>query len=144
MTDKPSALPVPSPGDLRDEFLDMLRLDWLGPAGGDDETLYEKTIRDRYLLGMLAPKHKAKAGDAQPDEEPETTNPEDEPGEELAIGGIDDEQGEASPPVPEVGDTAAFLPSSLGITVALAHDADFLIAEVSYGRYVRMTDENER
>ena len=46
-------------------------------------------------------------------------------------------------PVPDVGDTAAFIPSSLGITVSLAKEATYLTAEVSYGRYTRFKDETK-
>jgi len=29
--------------------------DLLGPAGGENEELYERNVRDRYLVGVLAP-----------------------------------------------------------------------------------------
>jgi hypothetical protein len=29
--------------------------DLLGPAGGEDEELTERTVRDRYLVSVLAP-----------------------------------------------------------------------------------------
>ena len=33
----------------------MVLGDLLGPAGGEDEELTERTVRDRYLVGVLAP-----------------------------------------------------------------------------------------
>jgi hypothetical protein len=147
MTQK-NVLPVVTPGELREEFYTMLWKDWLGPAGGEEETIYDKTVRDRYLVGMLAPKFKLpaneSAADAEEDEEKEGFNtPPDEEGE-LPIAGVDDEQGSPPSLIPEVGDTVAFIPSSLGITVALGADAEGVVVEVNYGRYERHTDENEK
>ncbi len=139
-----SALPHITPEQVRTEFLDMLVRDWLGPAGGDDEVLYERSVRDRYLLGALAPNHKVTAASEDRDDtEPEETfvDPVDEQGE-LAVGGMDEgDDGSAAPGIPDVGDTVAFIPSSLGLTVSLGEDAQEIIAEVRYGRYERHKDE---
>ncbi|MBN8595643.1 MAG: DISARM system helicase DrmA [Anaerolineae bacterium] len=137
------ALPAVSPEQVRAEFLDMLVRDWLGPAGGEDEVLYEYSIRDRYLVGALAPSRKATSDDPESAEEPDETpfDPIDEQGE-LAVGGGDvGDDGSAAPGVPDVGDTAAFIPSSLGLTVSLGEDARDVIVQVSYGRYERHKDE---
>src|ERR1035441_8028379 len=40
---------------IREEFLDLVRRDLLGPAGGEHEIVTEENIGQRYLLGMLAP-----------------------------------------------------------------------------------------
>ena len=45
----------PSPHQLRAELEAMVLGDLLGPAGGEDEELTERTVRDRYLVGVLAP-----------------------------------------------------------------------------------------
>lgn len=34
--------------------------DLSGPAGGESEELTERTVRDRYLVGVLAPSRSAK------------------------------------------------------------------------------------
>lgn len=149
MTDQKTVLPVPTPGEIRTEFVDMLWRDWLGPAGGDEETLYERTVRDRYLVGMLAPKNKAAKNQADAVDEDEETEssgfntPIDEDSD-LPTAGTDDESGNAEPLVPDVGDAAAFIPSSLGVTVALAEDTRSVLVEVRYGRYERQVDENEK
>ncbi len=139
-----AALPHVSPEQVRAELLDMLIRDWLGPAGGEDEVIYERSVRDRYLVGALAPNHKAPAApEDRNDTEPEETfvDPVDEQGE-LAVGGMDEgDDGSADPGIPDVGDTAAFIPSSLGLTVSLGEDAREIIAEVRYGRYERHKDE---
>ena len=38
--------------------------DLLGPAGGESEELTERNVRDRYLVGVLAPDRIALAADA--------------------------------------------------------------------------------
>ena len=49
------ALEAPSPAALREELQSMVLRDLLGPAGGEDEELDEARVRERYLVGMLAP-----------------------------------------------------------------------------------------
>jgi len=43
-----------SAATIRQEFEDPVRWDLLGPAGGEQEIVTEQSIRNRYLLGMLA------------------------------------------------------------------------------------------
>lgn len=145
-----TTLPHVTPEQVRAEFIDLLMRDWLGPAGGEDEVIYERSVRDRYLVGALAPNHQATADESRSaetsvdegeGEDEEVIDPPDEQGE-LPIGGDDvGDDGSAASAVPDVGDTAAFIPSSLGLTVSLAADATSVIAEVSYGRYTRHKDE---
>ena len=47
-----------SPHAIRDELTNMVIKDLLGPAGGPEEELsqWEDRVRERYLVGMLAPK----------------------------------------------------------------------------------------
>ncbi len=45
----------PSQYQLRLELEAMVLGDLLGPAGGNDEELTERSVRDRYLVGVLAP-----------------------------------------------------------------------------------------
>jgi hypothetical protein len=47
---------VPSPRELRAELEQIVIRDLLGPAGGPAEELDERSVRDRYLVGMLAPR----------------------------------------------------------------------------------------
>ena len=46
---------IPSYHQLRAELEAMVLGDLLGPAGCEDEELTERTVRDRYLVGVLAP-----------------------------------------------------------------------------------------
>ena len=45
---------APSQTQLRAELERMVIGDLLGPAGGDSEELTERSVRDRYLVGVLA------------------------------------------------------------------------------------------
>src|SRR5947209_16991085 len=45
-----------SPISLRGELERMVVADLLGPAGGEAEELDERNVRDRYLVGVLAPR----------------------------------------------------------------------------------------
>src|SRR5205807_3138890 len=47
---------IPSPTKIRDELERMVLKDLLGPVGGPEEEIDEPSVRDRYLVGMLAPK----------------------------------------------------------------------------------------
>ena len=46
---------IPSPTKIREELEQMVLRDLLGPVGGPEEENDEPSIRDRYLVGMLAP-----------------------------------------------------------------------------------------
>src|SRR5437762_3533356 len=47
---------IPSSMKIRDELEQMVLHDLLGPVGGPEEEISEPSVRDRYLVGMLAPK----------------------------------------------------------------------------------------
>jgi hypothetical protein len=47
---------IPSPTRIREELEQMVLKDLLGPVGGPEEEIGEQSVRDRYLVGMLAPK----------------------------------------------------------------------------------------
>ena len=46
---------APSQTQLRTELERMVIGDLVGPAGGESEELTERSVRDRYLVGVLAP-----------------------------------------------------------------------------------------
>lgn len=46
---------IPSPMKIREKLERMVLLDLLGPVGGPEEEIDEPSVRDRYLVGMLAP-----------------------------------------------------------------------------------------
>lgn len=124
MTDE--ILKLPSPAKIREELEELVVRELLGPAGGPDEELSEKNMRpkERYLLGMLAPK-KMLVGS--------------EEDEELAVGGTDAvEDGQTEVVAPQ---TESIIPSSLGLTFAVLSEAKAIKITVRWGKYVKVESE---
>src|SRR5437773_1737461 len=103
-----------SPSQIRAELLDAVLLDLLGPAGGPDEELDERNVRDRYLVGMLAPKRQ----ELSPEEF-----------DELAQGGVGSTEDGATdftaPPA------KTMFPSSFGMTFCVDKEADAIQISVT-------------
>jgi hypothetical protein len=51
---------------IRDELEQMGLNDLLGPVGGSEEEISEPSVRDRYLVGMLAPNSRPRKFDELP------------------------------------------------------------------------------
>ncbi len=47
---------IPAPMKIREELERMVLNDLIGPVSGPDEEIAEPSVRDRYLVGMLAPR----------------------------------------------------------------------------------------
>ena len=110
---------IPSQHQLRAELEQMVLGDLLGPAGGEHEELTERTVRDRYLVGVLAPSR----GPAQKDQA-NKSNSSDQADEEddEEIPSIPDELSEGGSDTSDDGKTdvdttvtVAHLPSTLGM-----------------------------
>jgi hypothetical protein len=113
-----------STAPLRQELEDLIRRDLLGPAGGEQETITEQSVRNRYLLGMLAPL-KVIEGD-------------EEPFEELADSSEDNaEEGTAEPSTPAKRGVA---PSTFGLSFCLDLKETAFDAEARWGQYLREPD----
>jgi len=108
--------------NIRSELLKIVVSDLLGPAGGSEEIITEQTVRDRYILGLLAPKG-------------QTPLPLEED-EDIAFDGTDGEDGK-SEPVNVQGRT--MLPSSLGMTFTAAPDATEIVVTAKWGHYDRVS-----
>jgi len=65
----------PSSSVLRTELESMVLGDLLGPAAGENEELTERTVRDRYLVGVLAPSRAAGPGVAPPTDDDDVETP---------------------------------------------------------------------
>src|SRR5215208_2966793 len=78
---------VPTPVQLRSLLEAMVVGDLLGPAGGPEEELTERNVRDRYLVGVLAPRPQAQPAPAKPEEEDDEETP--LLPDELSEGGTD-------------------------------------------------------
>jgi hypothetical protein len=128
--------------------------DLLGPAGGPRERIVDMGVRDRYLVGKLAPREAAQGGIEGLDgplanddaEEPtETKAPgRHEPGAEFgtATGRVEPESDSADEI--DAASNQSLVPSSLGMTFCVDGDADRIEIEARWGRYERLpNDEHE-
>lgn len=132
--------PAPTPMQLRAMLEEMVVNDLLGPAGGAEEELTERNVRDRYLVGVLAPRPAPQAANAaKPDDEDD----EDTPliPDELSEGGTDsgdDGTTDRDVPLPR-----AALPSSFGMSFCVDREATALRVEARWGQYVREKKEEQ-
>ncbi len=143
--------------------------DLLGPASGPEEEIVGMSVRDRYLVGRLAPRTAGEdeyieglRGPAALDEDISDGEGRDDlkpleevgfgrekggrrrlPGEEFAStkGSTDpdDDEGQEI----EASKNQSVVPSSLGMTVCVDGGAGALDLEVRWGRYVRTTSEEQ-
>ena len=126
--------------------------DLLGPAGGPHERIVDMGVRDRYLVGKLAPREAAQGGieglegPLANDEAEEPTDPkapgQHEPGAEFgtATGRVEPES-DAADEI-DAASNQSLVPSSLGMTFCVDGDAERIEIEVRWGRYER-SDEHE-
>ena len=115
---------MPSPMKIREELERMVLKDLLGPVGGPEEEIDEPSVRDRYLVGMLAPKRQ----ELSPEEF-----------DDLPTGG----SGTSEDGPTEVTSSAAktMFPSSFGMTFCLGLEAKALQITVRWGHYHRDRSE---
>ncbi|WP_440065597.1 DISARM system helicase DrmA [Streptosporangium sp. OZ121] len=113
---------------MRDAFEDLVRLDLLGPWGGDNEELPSRTSgpRERYLVGMLGPKPSHRSPREDAGEMPET---------EIGVEG-DSADGEL-PEVLTPQNLGRIWASSMGLSFAVPDEVDALAVTASWGRYTR-------
>ena len=115
---------IPSSVRIRAELEELVLKDLLGPAGGEEEEITEPSVRDRYLLGMLAPTRQNLA----PEEH-----------EELAVGGgetIEDGAAEYTGPT-----ARTLFPSSFGVTFSIAAEAKEFQIIARWGHYAKVVSE---
>lgn len=92
----------------------------LGPAGGPEEEVSEGNVRDRYIVGLLAPSQKQ----LRPEEQ-----------DELALEeGGNTEDGNSDP---SVLTTVTLSPSSMGLSFCVDGRASELRVTATWGRYRR-------
>lgn len=115
-----------SPAELRALLEKRVLADLLGPAGGENEEVHEANVRDRYLVGMLAPRRQRVDLEQQ---------------DNLAAGddgGADDGRADAT-----ALDTPTMFPSSVGLSFCVQRGTRIRLS-VSFGRYERVkTVDNE-
>jgi hypothetical protein len=137
----PPLTAAPSLHRLRAELEAMVLGDLLGPAGGESEELTERTVRDRYLAGVLAPSRSAGAAtktavDEEEDEEIPLIP------DELSEGGSDTaDDGTTDADIPVV---QAHLPSSFGMSFCVDAEAKAIEAGATWGQYKREKREDQQ
>lgn len=123
--------------------------DLLGPAGGPHERIVDMGVRDRYLVGKLAPREAAERGQEFP---ADPQDAEDEASELIVKaqqGKVDSPpaRGGGEPDASEEIDAASnqsLVPGSLGMTFCVDGDAAQVEIEARWGRYERVpNDEHE-
>src|SRR2546429_625888 len=115
--------PVPSPIEIRAELEKMVIKDLLGPAGGPDEELdqREDRVRERYLVGMLAPRKTVLPGETI---------------DSLGTSDSDDVETGASEAPASGSDT--FIPNSIGLSFVVDLQARGIAVKAEWGAYERV------
>src|SRR2546426_2583897 len=115
-----AVLQPPTPAEIRDELEETVIRDLLGPAGDPEEEV-EDAPRDRYLVGMLAPRRQLLAPEAFDD---------------LAVGGEGTaEEGSVDINAPQA---TTMFPSSFGMTFCVDGSTPALQLTARWGRYERV------
>jgi hypothetical protein len=114
----------PSQADIRRELEDLVCNDLHGPKGGATEELIERSVRDRYLIGMLAPRRQ-RVNREQVDD--------------LAQGGADSP--EEGPVDPGSSQAPTMFPSSFGFTCCLDEQVTALVVNAHWGHYQRLKSD---
>ena len=114
---------VPTTVQIRAELHDLILRELLGPAGGEEEIINEAYVRDRYILGLLAPQGQS----VLPEEE-----------EDLAFTDGDGEDGVVEPPTIR---NSTLLPSSMGLTFTVDSSASAIQIKACWGRYEKLSSD---
>ena len=127
-------LQAPGGQEIRDELARLVRLDLVGPAGGEHEEVgggpagqRQVALRDRYPVGCLAPNGVVV-----------NTAELDALAEEGDLAGDDDGAGERAPATP------TFFPSSMGLSFAVSGHHERLRVDAHWGHYVRAESSTPR
>ena len=125
--------------------------DLLGPAGGPHERIVDMSVRDRYLVGKLAPREDAQGGIEGlegPLAEEDVEEPADpivpgqhEPGAEFgtATGRVEPES-DSSDEI-DAASNQSLVPSSFGMTFCVDGDVQRIEIEARWGCYERVPNE---
>lgn len=116
----------PGPGALRAELRDLFIKELMGPVGGPTEEVTEPRVRERYLLGTLAPARMRVMPEAQ---------------DELAE--ADGSIGEDGTPEPGAIQVPTLMPSSIGLSFCVGPDAPDLQVTARWGKYERRGGRND-
>ncbi len=126
------AISAATAAEVRDELADLLRRDLLGPWGGDFEVFEprdERTPRDRYITGLLAP--------ADVDAEESVRDEASDDGD-LGVSTSGDEPDDAATATNV--QARRFFASSVGLTCAVPASVESLRVAATWGRYEEVAE----
>jgi len=134
---------------IRDLLQSAVENDLLGPANGPYEEIIGMSVRDRYLVGKLAPKT---IGPGEEIERPGKTTEEEEseekpyeghhqPGAEFPSASGDDEIDEIETEESDASKNQSLVPSSMGFTFCVDSSVKSIELTASWGRYERTESE---
>ena len=128
--------------------------DLLGPANGPHEQIIDMSVRDRYLVGKLAPQQRGDADRIEGLEGPLVAEDEEEPDDlEVHTGRHDpgaefdgttgkiDAEAESADEI-DAGRNQSLIPSSMGFTFCVAGDVSRIEVDARWGQYVRIYDHD--
>lgn len=125
--------------------------DLLGPANGPNEQIVDMGVRDRYLVGKLAPRQDGEGGieglegplvleEGEEPDDLEVHTGRHDPGAEFdSATGTVDAEAEAAEEI-DAASNQSLVPSSLGFTFCVDGDVDNIEVEARWGRYERLYD----
>jgi hypothetical protein len=122
---------------VRDELQQLVQRDLLGPWDGETEQFTPRAMgpRERYLVGMLGPKH-----------QPKSTLDEADTVSDAESGVHGQTQGDEAGELPEVltpQNLGRIWASSMGLSFCVSHDVDVLAVTASWGQYSKQEVEDE-
>ena len=120
----------PAPAELRAELEQLVVGDLLGPAEGEDERLDARQfrrMRDRYLLGRLAPRDTRGLDPERNDDD----GVDGDDGVEDASGDRDGARG------------ATMFPSAFGLSFVVDDSTESVLVTASWGRYEKQSEAAE-
>ena len=120
----PSAAQLPSDHDLRELLHNAVVMDLLGPASGAEEEILGTSVRDRYLVGKLAPKD-------SPIDQADT--------DDLAESGSD--SGDDGSAEGATLMSQSIVPASFGLTFCVDASCERLEVDASWGHYRKAESE---
>src|SRR6266851_4722147 len=123
-----NALVLPSYYAIREQLQQTVVNDFIGPAGELDEELDERP-RDRYLVGMLAPRSRRSNIESFPA---------DEAGDIAVVSTANTEDGK---PDPGVAQTDNLSPSSFGLSFGVSGGPTDIKVTANWGTYERVVSE---
>lgn len=148
----PGAIPLIEDVVYVRELLELnVRDDLLGPAGGPYELIKDMSVRDRYLVGKLAPRRPgeeetiriepAGAVDDTDLEGEERKAPLHEPGAEFARASGRIEPEDDTLDEIDTNNNQSLVPSSMGLTFCVGPEVESLEVEARWGRYERVPND---